>query len=257
MMKFIKNKGVILLLILFGILVVGQRVLALELIWPTSPGGTQLTDATTLTEMVKYFYDWGIALGGLAAFIALVLAGFQYLTSVGDPTKIKDAKDRINSAVLGLLLLLSSFLVLNVINPELTTLKTPSLKGSFLETCKDLEECKKQNPNDWLTQCKTQYKDCTGMDPEEPEDITKPCEKAIIYSQPNYDTELVTIENGHQENVTIETDLGSIKVYGNCAVELYRYFDCKELMATLSFDNPNLSTLYIRYNIQCIKVKEL
>jgi len=127
MKKFIKNKKILLLLILLGIFTIFSQVLALELTWPAPPGGTALSDTTTLPEMVEYFYRWGIAIGGLAAFIALVWAGFLYLTSAGDPAKIKDAKDRITAAISGLVLLLASFLILNTINPELTTLRPPSL----------------------------------------------------------------------------------------------------------------------------------
>jgi hypothetical protein len=93
----------------------------LELDWPTSPGGTALNNSSTLTDLIKYLYEWGIALGGLAVFVALLMAGIQYLTSFGNPVSMKDAMSRIQSAVIGLILLLSSWLILNTINPELTT----------------------------------------------------------------------------------------------------------------------------------------
>jgi len=89
--------------------------------WPRSPMGTSLSGCGTLPVMIKYIYEWGIVLGGLAAFIALLMAGFQYLTSVGDPSKMKEAQSQIISAILGLILLLGSWLVLNTINPALTT----------------------------------------------------------------------------------------------------------------------------------------
>jgi hypothetical protein len=59
----------------------------------------------------------------LAAFISLVIGGFQYLTSMGEPARLAEAKDRIRSAFFGLILLLSSWLILNAINPQLTTFK--------------------------------------------------------------------------------------------------------------------------------------
>jgi len=93
----------------------------LEIGWPKSPMGTLMNGCTTLPVMIKYFYEWGVLLGGLATFIALVMAGFQYLTSVGDPNKMKDARGNIISAILGLTLVLASWLVLNTINPDLTT----------------------------------------------------------------------------------------------------------------------------------------
>jgi len=98
----------------------------LEVDWPSSPTGDTLTSCTSATGMIKYAYDWGISLGGMAAFASLVIAGFQYLTSAGDSGKMSEAKSRIQSAFLGLILLLSSWLILNTINPELTTLKLPT-----------------------------------------------------------------------------------------------------------------------------------
>jgi hypothetical protein len=94
-----------------------------EVKWPNSPFGTSIARCTNVTGMVKYFYEWGIALGGLAAFISLVIGGFQYLTSMGEPARIREAKDRIYSAFFGLILLLGSWLILNAINPQLTTFK--------------------------------------------------------------------------------------------------------------------------------------
>jgi hypothetical protein len=92
----------------------------LELNWPTSPGGTKLDGSSQLPDLIKYLYEWGIGLGGLGVFVSLLIAGIQYLTSFGNPTSMKDAISRIQSAIIGLVLLLSSWLILNTINPDLT-----------------------------------------------------------------------------------------------------------------------------------------
>jgi len=100
---------------------------SLEVGWPPSPAGDTLSSCTSVTGMIKYIYDWAISLGGLVAFISLVMAGFQYITSAGNAGKMREAMDRIRSAFGGLILLLSSWLILNTINPELTTLRTPDI----------------------------------------------------------------------------------------------------------------------------------
>lgn len=142
MTKFIKSKGVILLIIILAIFIVFSDVLALEVTWPPSPLGTKLTDESTLTELVKYLYEWGIGLGGLAAFIALIMAGFQYLTSMGEPARLADAKDRIRSAFFGLILLLGSWLILNTINPQLTTLQPIELNlKAIFTSCETDANC--------------------------------------------------------------------------------------------------------------------
>jgi hypothetical protein len=68
---------------------------ATEVKWPNSPFGTSIARCTNVTGMVKYFYEGGIALGGLAAFISLIIGGFQYLTSMGEPIRLGGAKDMI------------------------------------------------------------------------------------------------------------------------------------------------------------------
>lgn len=101
----------------------------INLSWPKSPLGTSLLEekdgspSITIPKLIQYIYEWLISLGGFAAFIALVIAGVQYLTSAGNPGKMAEAISRIRSAGIGLVLLLSSVLILNAINPRLTNLE--------------------------------------------------------------------------------------------------------------------------------------
>lgn len=102
---------------------------ALQVEWPPSPvKQTKLSTSTVLHEFVAYLYEWGVAIGGLVVFVVLVFAGFQYLTSTGNPAKMADAMSRIKAAILGLVLLLSSWLILNIINPDLISLKEVTLQ---------------------------------------------------------------------------------------------------------------------------------
>ncbi|MBZ9578246.1 hypothetical protein KJA14_00020 [Patescibacteria group bacterium] len=126
------KKKLLFLLILSVTLGTSFKVLALETTWPTSPLGTDLTDDSTLTDMVRYFYEWGIFVGGIAFFISLLIGGFLYLTSMGNPARMSEAKNRVFSALIGLVLLLCIYLILNTINPELTILTMPKLKPGAL-----------------------------------------------------------------------------------------------------------------------------
>jgi hypothetical protein len=147
-----------------------------EVKWPNSPLGTSIARCTNVTGMVKYFYEWGIALGGLVAFISLVIGGFQYLTSMGEPARIREAKDRIYSAFFGLILLLGSWLILNTINPQLTTLR------SRLELATTTAEEWKLGTSE-----------------------LKPCEFATVYKQPDWQGDHIDIypTDGqvHYENI--------------------------------------------------------
>ncbi len=97
---------------------------ATEVTWPTLPGNFTITDTTSLPELVRYLFNFSIMIAGLMAFLMLVSGGFRYLTSAGNAGAQKDARDMITSAILGLLLLLSSYLLLQVINPDILILRS-------------------------------------------------------------------------------------------------------------------------------------
>ena len=147
MKEIIGHKKIIIGLLVLGTLIAGSTALAALVDWPPSPLGTVLDpsgektgEPSTLPILVKYLYEWAVGLGGLAAFIALIIAGFDYLTSTGDPAKMNSAKDRIIWAIGGLALLLGSWVILNIINPQLTTLHLPPL--DFSERAKELTGCR-------------------------------------------------------------------------------------------------------------------
>ena len=85
-------------------------------------GGFDLNDNQQLNEIVAFFYYFIVGIAGLAAFVMLVWGGVQWLASGAIPSQASEARDKIRNAILGLLLVLASFLVIQVINPELTIL---------------------------------------------------------------------------------------------------------------------------------------
>jgi hypothetical protein len=103
-----------------------------------------------LPEYVRYVFNFVVALAGLIVFGVLVYGGVRYLTSVGSPTAQKDARDQIAAGFLGLAILLSSYLILTTINPQLVMLGLelqpwPELKyerppGVYLVYTEDGEE---------------------------------------------------------------------------------------------------------------------
>lgn len=99
--------------------------ISLNLDYPTLPGGLDINDRQGLTDIIAWLYVFLVGISGLAAFIMIVWGGVQWMSSQGNPTATSDAKDRIKMALLGLLLVLASFLILQIINPELTLLRSP------------------------------------------------------------------------------------------------------------------------------------
>lgn len=92
--------------------------------YPRIPFTQPITENSDLPQYISYFFALGIYLAGALAVISLAIGGIQYIFSSVSPDSKNDAKERIIGAILGLVLTLSSFIILQTINPVLIT---PSL----------------------------------------------------------------------------------------------------------------------------------
>ena len=98
--------------------------------------GTSTSTTTTGAPgaMINNFYQFAIFISGLLAFAIIVYAGVKYMASAGNPSGQGDAKEWIWSALLGILLLAGAYLILNIINPSITTLSLPDLTPATVAT---------------------------------------------------------------------------------------------------------------------------
>ena len=72
-------------------------------------------DADSLTDNLRSIFNVIFSLMGIVAVIVIILGGFHFLTSTGDPAKIKKGKDTILWGVVGLVVVLFSFAIVNFI----------------------------------------------------------------------------------------------------------------------------------------------
>lgn len=79
--------------------------------------------AEFLAKYIKYIYDLAIVTGGILAFFSFLLGGLRYLTSAGNPQHQANAKDQMFYSLVGLLILLSSWLLLRALYPSFTNIK--------------------------------------------------------------------------------------------------------------------------------------
>ena len=75
-----------------------------------------------LSEYLLAIYNYGLAVAGILAAIVLMAGGVLWLISGGDASKITQAKELITGSITGLIILMSSYLILSQINPDLTKL---------------------------------------------------------------------------------------------------------------------------------------
>lgn len=64
-----------------------------------------------IKSVLNAVYFWS----GAIAMIVIIVAGFFYITSIGDASKVKRAKDAILGAVIGLVIVLLAFSVTNIV----------------------------------------------------------------------------------------------------------------------------------------------
>ncbi len=74
---------------------------------------------------LDYIYKFGIATVSICAVLMIIIGGFMYSTSAGNNASAQKAKTVITDALLGLVLAMSGWLLLWIINPDLTTCKLP------------------------------------------------------------------------------------------------------------------------------------
>lgn len=113
-------------LILFFLLL-PFSISGLQLKYPSLPGAPAPRPGISLEEFARYVYHFSLILGGIIAFGAFVYSGFLYLISVGNPLKMRGARDRMVSAVFGLFILFGSYLILITLDPSLVIFQPPKL----------------------------------------------------------------------------------------------------------------------------------
>jgi hypothetical protein len=94
----------------------------------TIPGTYDTSNATTSAPgaFIADFYQYALVIGGILAFGVIVYGGIRYMTSAGNPSGQGDAKEWIQAAIMGILLLAGAYFILKVINPNLVNLNLPS-----------------------------------------------------------------------------------------------------------------------------------
>ncbi len=92
-----------------------------EVPFPPAPGGG--TPDTTIESLVNYIYSWGLALGGVFAFVRLIWAGMQWGmdSKAGNVFGVGQAQNTMKEVGFGLLVLLGSWLLLSTINPQIVS----------------------------------------------------------------------------------------------------------------------------------------
>ncbi|EKD87092.1 MAG: hypothetical protein ACD_37C00045G0004 [uncultured bacterium] len=85
------------------------------------------TIGTGAPEFVRWVLGFVLGISGAIVLIIIIITGYRLMTSQGDPEKIKNAKDALTSAIVGLLFIIFSLVILQFITADI--LQLPGFGG--------------------------------------------------------------------------------------------------------------------------------
>lgn len=87
---------------------------------PVIPEGPDPSSIDSIPGLISYIYNIAFWIVGIAVFFSILWGAFQvFFTAASSSTKLAEAQKRIWNAVVGLILLFASWMILNIINPDL------------------------------------------------------------------------------------------------------------------------------------------
>ena len=98
-----------------------------------------------IAEYIAGIYNYAIGIVGILATVVLMVGGIVWLTAGGNPTRIGEAKAYIGASLSGLIIALSSYMILYQVNPKLVgfsglrmeiVIPAPADGKAFAEKCK-------------------------------------------------------------------------------------------------------------------------
>lgn len=95
----------------------------IEIDIPLVGGDSVYNKCLTFEEYVNRIYQFVTLIVGLLAVGMFMIGAFQYLTSAGNTSATAEAKKTMFSALAGIIIVISAFLILRVINIDLTQIR--------------------------------------------------------------------------------------------------------------------------------------
>ncbi len=93
---------------------------------PGAPRGQ--IQPTGIAQYIKAIYRYAIGIGAIVATVILMFGGIRWITAGGNSSAIDSAKSWIMASITGLLLLMFTYTILYLINPDLVNFKEINLQ---------------------------------------------------------------------------------------------------------------------------------
>jgi hypothetical protein len=87
-------------------------------------GSVTLSKSTkSIGDYIQAIYNYGVGVVGILAAIILMIAGTIWITAQGNESKISEAREWVGAAFTGMALVLLSYVIFKIVNPNLVNLK--------------------------------------------------------------------------------------------------------------------------------------
>jgi hypothetical protein len=105
----------------------------LEVPIPTLHGGSATFNFTgdtgPIADYIKAIYTFAVGAVGIVAAVVLMIGGVTWITAGGNASSVGEAKSMIGAALTGMVLVLTSYLILGQVNPALINLQSDVIKS--------------------------------------------------------------------------------------------------------------------------------
>lgn len=88
-------------------------------------------DSQGLGGFINFMFEIGIGIAGVIAVVMLVIYGFRYAANDKNISEFSNLREKITNVILGLLLLLGTFVILKTINPDLLIVEPDITKATL------------------------------------------------------------------------------------------------------------------------------
>ena len=86
-------------------------------------GDTITIDESSIGIYIKAIYKYAVGIVGILAAVVLMFGGVVWLTAGGNQTRIGEAKAWIGASLTGLIIVLTSYMILYTVNPDLVNFR--------------------------------------------------------------------------------------------------------------------------------------
>ncbi|PIW36995.1 MAG: hypothetical protein COW24_02425 [Candidatus Kerfeldbacteria bacterium CG15_BIG_FIL_POST_REV_8_21_14_020_45_12] len=97
--------------------------------------------ATDLVDYIVTLYQFLISAIGIIAAVMIMISGLRWAAAAGNAEQIGVAKEGVTNALIGLILALTSYTILNALNPSLTTLTLDEVSGLAFSSAAGTGNC--------------------------------------------------------------------------------------------------------------------